>query len=107
MIHVNAFWKTTLSLSLLIGACRAGGGQESLSSPQRVQTVSLCQLTREWKEYDHKTVRIQAIYATGAETYEVYDTSCLVPSDSTAWVVFPVEIQKATQSKIMDTMNQL
>jgi hypothetical protein len=26
---------------------------------------------------------------------------------STAWVVFPIEIQKATQSKIMDTMDQL
>ena len=107
MIHVNSFWKTTLSLSVLIGAFHASGRQESLTSLRRVETVSLCQLTREWKQYDHKTVRIEAIYATGAESYQLYDNSCLVSSDSTAWVVFPVEIQKATQSKIMDNMDRL
>jgi hypothetical protein len=81
--------------------------QNSRTSQRRVETLSLCQLTREWKEYDHKTVRIDATYATGAESYEVYDTNCLVDSDSTAWVEFPLEIQKATQPEIMDRMNRL
>jgi hypothetical protein len=82
-------------------------GQESRPSQQQGERVSLCQLTREWKKYDHSTVRIEAIYATGAESYEVYDTGCLVRGGNTAWVAFPAEIQKATPPEIMEKMNRL
>lgn len=97
------------SLALLgfIGAWHLGGRHQPATTRQTLETVSLCQLTKEWKKYDHKTVRIEAIYATGAESYEVYDTGCLVASNDTAWVEFPAEIQKATQPEIMDRMNRL
>jgi hypothetical protein len=107
MRYVNALWKATLAVCVLIGPCYRSQGQESRPSQQQVETVSLCQLTKDWKKYDHRTVRIEAIYATGAESYEVYDTGCLIRSDNTAWVEFPAEVQKATPPEIMERMNGL
>ena len=52
---------------------------------QHLDTVSLGELSRHWEQYDHKLVRIEAIYSVGPETSEVYDPDCPT-SDHTAWV---------------------
>jgi hypothetical protein len=53
-------------LVLLACASRAETPQVGIPDESLV-TVSLCQLTRDWERYDHKIVRIEAIYHTGNE----------------------------------------
>jgi hypothetical protein len=84
----------------------ASTGQESTVATQTSRTVSLCELTSAWKNYDHSTVQIEAIYASGAESSEVYDVNCPSRSDA-AWVEFPDAIEKATPPEIRDKLNQL
>jgi hypothetical protein len=52
---------------------------------RQLETISLCELTEHWQDYDHKTVRIEAVYAIGNEFSEVYDTGCAT-MDHIAWV---------------------
>ena len=46
----------------------------SLSYPH-TERVSLCELVKNWKKYDHKTVQVDAVYAVGAESSEIYDVA--------------------------------
>lgn len=80
-------------------------GVQSASTPKdTIQTVSLCELTRNWRKYDHKTVRIDAIYRAGGETSEIYDVSC-PDSDHTAWVEF--DFDNATPAETVATLRGL
>ncbi|MGA7915197.1 MAG: hypothetical protein WCA00_08190 [Candidatus Acidiferrales bacterium] len=72
------------AIPVLLGAWQVKEKQKSQVSTQ-IETVSLCQLTSDWRKYDHLTVRINAIYRTGNETSEVYDLGCAT-RDHTAWV---------------------
>jgi hypothetical protein len=81
------------------------GSQQSSKAP-RSETISLCQLTRNWKKYDHRTVRIEAVYATGNETSEVYDTGC-ASEEYSAWAEFPTTAQRATSGEIMGKLHTL
>lgn len=76
------------------------------SSQQQIETVQLCQAVKDWKKYDHKTVRIEAIYAAGFERSELYDLNCLSPQE-TAWVELAANVQKASASEVMNDLNQL
>jgi hypothetical protein len=90
----------------LFGAWHIGGWQQPTITRQTLETISLCELTKDWKKYDHSTVRIEAVYATGAENSEVYDVAC--PSgDNAAWVEFPAAIEKAAAREITDKLKQL
>jgi len=53
-------------LVLLACASRTETPQAGIPD-ESIITVSLCQLTRDWEKYDHKIVRIGAIYHTGNE----------------------------------------
>lgn len=66
-----------LLLSVMMGPI-INARQSSTASEPRIETVSLCELTKNWKKYDHKIVRIEAIYATGAESSQDYDIGCLM-----------------------------
>lgn len=72
------------AIPVILGAWQVKEEPKSQVSSQ-IETISLCQLTNDWKKYDHRTVRINAIYRTGNETSEVYDLGCAT-SDRTAWV---------------------
>jgi len=71
-------------LVLLACASRTETPQAGIPD-ESIITVSLCQLTRDWEKYDHKIVRIGAIYHTGNEVSQLYDPGCAT-SDQTAWV---------------------
>jgi hypothetical protein len=72
-----------------------------------VETVSLCQLTKNWKEFDRRTVRIAAIYRVGNETSEVYDPDCPT-SDHTAWVALvPYGSPSPTPPALNEKLNEL
>jgi hypothetical protein len=73
---------------------------------QEIKTPSLCELTRDWKRYDHTTVRIAAIYRVGQELSDIYDASC-PDSESTAWADLPSETEKTTPRDVLDHLNQL
>jgi hypothetical protein len=92
--------------AVLIGAWHLVFGQQVLRTKQELRTISLCELTRDWKKYDHTTVRIEAIYRVGLEVSDVYDTGC-PNSDSAAWAEFPSEIRKTTPRDTVDHLNQL
>jgi hypothetical protein len=70
---------------------------------QKIETISLCELTKNWKKYDHRIVRVEAIYTTGPESSQVYDTGCL--TSDTAWV--PPEVRNATPADMFGKLNQL
>jgi len=71
------------ALAFFIILTAIGARQGSANAHEKLQTVSLCELTKNWRKYDHKMVRIEAIYAIGPETSEMYDTDC---RNETAWV---------------------
>lgn len=96
----------SLMLLVLVVASPIKGGKQAPTTEQTFETVCLCQLTGDWKKYDHRTVRIEAIYATGAESYTIYDPGCM-GRNQTAWVEFPAGIQKKTPRVIMDKLNRL
>lgn len=74
-----------VGILILASVFAAGTSQKSATGNQPLEIVSLCQLTERWEPYDHKTVRIEAIYHTGPEISELYDPGC-AKSDRTAWV---------------------
>jgi hypothetical protein len=74
-----------LSLVVIGGVTKAFFRQQTLSSAPAIQKISLCQLTKEWKTYNHSTVRIDAIYRAELEASEVYDPACPA-SEHAAWV---------------------
>jgi hypothetical protein len=78
--------------------------QTSPSTLEKPETVALCELTTNWRKYDHRTVRIEAIYSTGPESSEVYDPGCSV-RDHVAWV--PPDLSKVAPADMVDKMNQL
>jgi len=101
----HIFWLLTAGLLLGSGTLsvnlRPNFPQDKTLS-QQFDTISLCELTRHWEKYEHKLVRIEAIYNVGPETSEVYDRDCPT-SDHTAWVYLqpygstspdPPELQK-------------
>jgi hypothetical protein len=96
----------SLMLLVFIGASPVKEAWQAPTTPEPFETVSLCQLTKDWKKYDHRSVKIEAIYATGAESYTVYDPDC-TSRDQTAWVEFPADVQKKTPQKTMDKLNRL
>ncbi len=96
--------KVFLSLVWFVASTIVGAPQASTTTQERIETVSLCELTKSWNRYDHKVVRIEAIYRAGAETSEVYDTGC-PNSDHTAWV--PPDIEGATPTDLIDKLNRL
>ena len=91
---------------VLVTASSVKDGEQAPTSKQTFETVSLCQLTKDWKKYDHSTVRIEAIYATGAESYTVYDPGCS-GNDRTAWVEFPADVERKTPQEVMAKLNRL
>jgi len=94
-------------LLLLLVTSGCSPGQQSTTIPrQSPGSVSLCELTSAWKNYDHSTVQIEAVYAIGAESGEVYDINCSSRS-AAAWVEFPEAIEKATPPDIINKLNQL
>jgi hypothetical protein len=96
---------TVLLLGLLLaGLTGVGAWQTSTGAPGKSEEVSLCYLTTNWKKYDHRMVRIDAIYRTGAETSEVYDLSC-PDSDHVAWV--PPDLAKMAPPEMVDKLNRL
>ena len=97
---------TCIGLLLLIATSGWSSGQQSTIPRQSPGSVSLCELTSAWRNYDHSTVQIEAVYASGAESSEVYDVNCPSRSDA-AWVEFPEAIEKATRPEIIDKLNQL
>ena len=67
---------------------QTGTGQKSAAPGEPVETVSLCQLTRHWDKYDHRTVRIEANFLAEYEVAEIYDPSCATRGENTAWVEY-------------------
>jgi hypothetical protein len=104
MTHASAC--AGLILFFAASGWSVSAGQESNIARQTSQSVSLCELTSAWKNYNHSIVQIEAIYASGAESSEVYDVNCPSRSDA-AWVEFPDAIEKATPPEIMDKLNRL
>ena len=93
-------------LLLLFASSGWSLGQQSTVPRQSSGSLSLCELTSAWKNYDHSTVQIEAVYASGAESSEVYDVNCPNRSDA-AWAEFPEAIEKATPPDTIDKLNHL
>jgi hypothetical protein len=67
------------------------------------ERVSLCELVKNWKKYDHKTVQVDAVYAVGAESSEIYDVACT--TNEPAWV--PPDFGKVASPIILDQLRHL
>jgi hypothetical protein len=91
-------------ICLLIAASATGARQTSTTAPKKLETISLCELTTNWRKYDHKMVRVDGIYSTGAESSEIYDPGCSV-RDHVAWV--PPDLAKMAPHEMIDKMSQL
>jgi hypothetical protein len=75
-------------------------------APSDVRTVSMCELAKNWKLYDHKIVRGEGIYTDRAETRELYDKAC--PNNETAaWVEPSDAIGKSEEPHLIDELKQL
>jgi len=73
----------------------------------QLQTVSLCRLTKNWREFDHHVVRIEAIYSVGNETSEVYDSDCPA-HDNAAWVkLLPYGSPSPIPPELKEKLNEL
>lgn len=99
-----------LWLLMFVCASQRFAGAQATTGKQPLDAVSLCRLTQEWKKYDHRTVRLEAIYRTGNETSEVYDPACPT-SDHTAWVALlsygsPSPIPLALRGRLNELLKQ-
>jgi hypothetical protein len=103
-MRISKTLKVFLFGSLLSGLTSFGGWQVPTGAHEKSEVVSLCELTRAWKKYDHKVVRIKSIYRTGPETSEIYDLEC-PDSDHVAWV--PPDLAKMAPADMVDKMNRL
>jgi hypothetical protein len=96
-----------LVLLIFVYASQAFAGAQATTANQPLETVSLCQLTQEWTKYDHKTVRIEAIYHADNEASEVYDPACPT-SDHTAWVaLIPYGSPSPLPPELKERLNEL
>lgn len=100
------------AVALLIFTCasQAGTAPQATRPNQLLETVSLCQLTQHWEQYDHKIVRIEANYRAGFEISEVYDPGCAT-SDHTAWVKLlpygsPSPVPAELEAKLSELLKQ-
>jgi hypothetical protein len=96
-----------LVLLAVVFAQQAASSEHGKSVDPHVETVSLCKLAKEWKKYDRRTVRIDAIYQAADETSVVYDTGCPT-SDHTAWVaLLPYRSPSPVPSDLKASLDQL
>ncbi|HXW63058.1 MAG TPA: hypothetical protein VEJ45_10690 [Candidatus Acidoferrales bacterium] len=94
---------------LILIACvsQVGATPQPSMRDQSIATVSLCQLTRHWEKYDHRIVRIEAIYHTSNEVSQVYDPGCPT-SDQTAWVeLLPYDSPSPVPPELKEKLNEL
>jgi len=98
---------SVLGLLIFVYAPQISGGAQATTVNQPVKEISLCQLTKEWEKYDHKTVRVEAIYHGGFETSEIYDPACPT-SNQTAWVaLMPYGSPSPTSPELKEKFDQL
>lgn len=96
-----------LVLAALIGASQTHAQQRVSTNSLTIEKVSLCVLTKDWKKYDHATVRIEAVYRAGFEVNEVYDPSCPT-SEHTAWVALvPYGSPSPIPPELKERLNEL
>ena len=100
-----------VGLLIFASASQAGTAPQGPALDQPLKTVSLCQLTQHWENYDHKMVRIEANYLSGFEISEVYDPGCATRSDHTAWVAVlqygsPSPVPKELKGKLSELLKQ-
>ena len=62
-----------LAVALSLSSVGAYGGAAAKDS---ARVLSLCELVDNWKDYNRKTVRVRAIFATGPEMDWLYDPAC-------------------------------
>jgi hypothetical protein len=94
------------ALAALAVASQSAPRQQG-TGPLTIEEISLCRLTQDWRKYDHKIVRIKAIYDTGNETSEVYDPACPT-SDHTAWVaLLPYGSPSPISPELKEQLNEL
>jgi hypothetical protein len=84
-VFSHTLWLLTTGLLLGPGTLSINFRPNLPQDTTLLETVSLCELSQHWEKYDHKVVRIKAIYRVGNETSEVYDPDC-PRSDHAAWV---------------------
>jgi hypothetical protein len=89
-----------LSLFLLaLSPCGAHNVSSVCKTPSmEVQTVAFCDLIRQPELYDHKTVRVTAIYRYGAEWSQLYCLDCITAGAT--WVDLDDSFAKNTDSKL-------
>ncbi len=89
---------------LAISWTSVGERQISSNLQQLSEPVSLCELTKNWKKYDHSVVHVEAIYRAAAETSEVYDLGC-PDTAHVAWV--PPDLDKMVPDDKVKEMSRL
>ena len=92
-----------LVLGIACATC-LGEPQQPQKAKVPAKIFSLCELTSNWKIYDHAVVRIKAIYQNVGETSEVYDSDC-PNSDKTAWV--PRDVENAANKSVKEQLREL
>ena len=71
-------------------------GQEKVKD--ELNTVEFCELLKNSKDYDQKTIRVAAIYRYGSEYSEIYCLSC--ENNPLVWLEYGKSFTSLTKSKI-------
>jgi hypothetical protein len=66
----NAF----ILILLVLLLCGSGKAQESVSKEEDV--ITLCELMKHWEVYDRHTIRVRAVFGSGAEQMWLSDPEC-------------------------------
>jgi hypothetical protein len=81
-------------------------GQESRPSGHVGEDTPYCKLAQQPERYNHRVLRIQAIYRSGGEIMSLYDAHC--PSrESASWVDYADDLRQTTSPELLTRMNQL
>jgi hypothetical protein len=92
----------TIGLVLMGALLSASGAKAQVSSPSSPQVVSLCDILKDPKAYDHRNVQFRGDIISEFEDFTVYDSACPGKWGSGVWLMFGGDIDCPTPSTVND-----
>jgi hypothetical protein len=94
-------FKVSVWLIFFFGALMAQNISEMEYS--ELSYVPYCRMVKQYKKYDKRIVKTEAIYRSGGEISSFYHPSC-PDRDKAAWVDYSGDLKKTTPSNLMKEM---
>jgi hypothetical protein len=96
-MRIGAIGFVVIGTFLTVSAAKAQG-----SSPSLPQVVSLCDILKDPKAYDHRNVQFRGYITSEFEDFTVDDSACPAKWGSGVWLMFGGDVDCPTPSTVND-----